>query len=76
MSTRRESQQQEMWVQTQDLPQAPGHRFYTQLNTLLRVLGVDCGYVSNLEAGKRNPTLATIKRIADALGVSVDKLFK
>jgi transcriptional regulator with XRE-family HTH domain len=41
-----------------------------------RFLGVDRGYISNLEAGKRNPTLSTIKRVADALGVSVDILLK
>jgi|TARA_B100000745_G_scaffold48410_1_gene29041 transcriptional regulator with XRE-family HTH domain len=43
---------------------------------ICRALGVDRGYISNLESGKRNPTLATIKRIADALGVSVDRLLK
>ncbi len=41
MSTRRESQQQEMWVPTQDLPEAPGHPFYAQLNTLLAAHGFD-----------------------------------
>ncbi|MEX0909790.1 MAG: helix-turn-helix transcriptional regulator [Candidatus Paceibacterota bacterium] len=39
-------------------------------------LGIDRGYISNLETGKRNPTLSTIKRIADAIGVSVDRLLK
>ncbi len=43
---------------------------------ICRALGVDRGYISNLESGKRNPTLATIKRIADALGVSVGRLLK
>ena len=43
---------------------------------ICRALGVDRGYISNLESGKRNPTLATIKRIADALDVSVDRLLK
>lgn len=43
---------------------------------ICRALGVDRAYISNLESGKRNPTLSTIKRIADALGVSVDSLLK
>ena len=41
MSTRRESQQQQMWVQTHGLPEAPGHPFYTQLNRLLGAHGFD-----------------------------------
>jgi len=43
---------------------------------LCRKLEVDRGYMSNVETGKKNPTLSTIERIADALGVSVDKLLK
>ena len=43
---------------------------------ICRALEVDRAFISNLESGKRNPTLATIKRIADALDVSVDKLLK
>lgn len=41
---------------------------------LCRELGVDKSSISNIESGKQNPTLATIKRIADALDVSIDKL--
>ncbi|KKQ38212.1 MAG: hypothetical protein US54_C0015G0010 [Candidatus Roizmanbacteria bacterium GW2011_GWA2_37_7] len=36
---------------------------------ICRALEVDRAFISNLESGKRNPTLATIKRIADALNV-------
>lgn len=43
---------------------------------ICRALEVDRAYISNLESGKRNPTLATIKRIADALNISVDRLLK
>ncbi len=43
---------------------------------LCRVLDVDRAYMSNIESGKKNPTLSTIERIADALGVSVDVLLK
>lgn len=41
-----------------------------------RILEVDKGFISNIEAGKTNPTLATIAKIAKAVGVSVDKLLK
>jgi len=43
---------------------------------LCRKLEVDRAYMSNVEAGKKNPTLATIDRIAKALGVSIDELMK
>ncbi len=43
---------------------------------LARLLEVDKGYISNIENGKKNPTLATIQRLADALGVSADELLK
>ena len=43
---------------------------------LARLLEVDKGYISNIESGKKNPTLATIQRLADALGVSADELLK
>ena len=39
-------------------------------------LGVDRGYMSNVESGKKNPTLSTITNIAKALDVSVDELLK
>lgn len=41
-----------------------------------RALGVDRAYISNIESGNKNPTLATIEKIAEALGVSSDKLLK
>jgi len=43
---------------------------------LARLLEIDKGYISNIESGKKNPTLATIQRLADALGVSADELLK
>jgi len=39
-------------------------------------IGADKGYVSLLENGKKNPTLATFEKIAKALGVSMDQLMK
>ncbi|MBI2609730.1 helix-turn-helix transcriptional regulator [Candidatus Giovannonibacteria bacterium] len=43
---------------------------------IARALEVHRAYVSGIENGKRNPTLATIQRLADALGVSADELIK
>ena len=41
-----------------------------------RALEIDRGYISNIENGKKNPTLATIQKLADALRVSMDELLK
>jgi len=41
-----------------------------------RKLEVDKSFVSNIENGKTNPTLATITKIAKAVGVSVGELMK
>lgn len=43
---------------------------------LCRKLEVDRAYMSNVENGKKNPTLATIEKIANALGVSTNALLK
>ena len=43
---------------------------------ICRELGVDRAYISTIESGKQNPTLATIENIANALGVSVGELLK
>lgn len=39
-------------------------------------LGLDRGYISSIENGKRNPTLSTLKKLADALKVHVEELLK
>jgi len=41
-----------------------------------RVLDVHRAYISGIENGKRNPTLATIEKLANALDISVDELLK
>ena len=41
-----------------------------------RELKVSRGFVSTIENGKTNPTLATISKIAKALGVSTNELLK
>lgn len=43
---------------------------------IARALEVDRGYISNIKNGKKNPTLATVARIANALRISPDELLK
>ena len=43
---------------------------------MCRACGFDRAQMSNIEAGKGNPTLATIEKIAQALGVASDELLK
>lgn len=43
---------------------------------IARALEVHRAYISGIESGKRNPTLATIQKLAVALGVSADELLK
>ncbi|OGY86394.1 MAG: DNA-binding protein [Candidatus Kerfeldbacteria bacterium RIFOXYA2_FULL_38_24] len=43
---------------------------------LCRATGLDRSYVSNIESGNKNPTLATIEKIARALSTSIDELLK
>ena len=39
-------------------------------------LGADKSFMSNLENGRKNPTLKTILKLAKALGVNSDQLLK
>ncbi len=43
--------------------------------TLAERVGVEKGYVSELVAGKKIPSLGTLEKIADALGVEIIELF-
>jgi transcriptional regulator with XRE-family HTH domain len=43
---------------------------------ICRKLKLDRAYVSNLESGKKNPTLATIEKLAKSLEVSINELIK
>jgi transcriptional regulator with XRE-family HTH domain len=43
---------------------------------IARFLNVSRGFISNIENGKANPTLATIVKLAKAIGVSADTLLK
>ncbi|MFA5746887.1 MAG: helix-turn-helix transcriptional regulator [Candidatus Paceibacterota bacterium] len=38
---------------------------------ICRKLELDRAYISNLERGKKNPTLATIEKLAKALSVKI-----
>ena len=41
---------------------------------ICRKLELDRAYISNLERGKKNPTLATIEKLAKALNVKIADL--
>lgn len=43
---------------------------------IARELEVSRSFISNIENGKTNPTLATIVKLAKAVGVATDKLMK
>lgn len=43
---------------------------------IVRSLGMDRAFISNIENGKTNPTLATIAKLAKAVGVSIEELMK
>ncbi|HET8574860.1 MAG TPA: helix-turn-helix transcriptional regulator [Candidatus Paceibacterota bacterium] len=43
---------------------------------ICRATRLDRAQVSNIESGNGNPTLATIERLAGALGVTSDELLK
>ncbi len=38
--------------------------------------GVGKNYISDLENGRRNPTIEVLQKIANGLGVSLEKLFQ
>lgn len=39
-------------------------------------LGADKSYISCVENGLKNPTLATLEKLSEALSVSIDELLK
>lgn len=43
---------------------------------ICRALDMDRGYMSAIENGKKNITISQLERLAQALGVSADKLLK
>ena len=43
---------------------------------LANALNVDRAYISNIENGRMNPTLSTLEKIANALGISSSELLK
>jgi transcriptional regulator with XRE-family HTH domain len=51
------------------------HRKMTQ-GDICRKLNMDRSYMSAIECGKKNITIAKLEELADALDVSVDELLK
>ncbi len=43
---------------------------------IVKTSGIDKAMISNIENGKTNPTLATIAKLAKALGVPIEDLIK
>ncbi len=43
---------------------------------IVKASGIDKAMISNIENGKTNPTLATIVKLAKAIGISVGELMK
>lgn len=43
---------------------------------IARELGVDRGFISTIENGKTNPTLATIAKLAKSVGITTNELLK
>lgn len=43
---------------------------------ICRITGMDRGYISRVENGSKNPTIANLEKIAKALGVKPDELLK
>jgi transcriptional regulator with XRE-family HTH domain len=43
---------------------------------IVKASGIDKAMISNIENGKTNPTLATIAKLAKAIGVSISELTK
>ena len=43
---------------------------------IVKASGIDKAMISNIENGKTNPTLATIAKLAKAIGVSVGELMR
>ena len=43
---------------------------------LATALSVDRAYISNIENGRMNPTLSTLEKIANALGISSSELLR
>jgi transcriptional regulator with XRE-family HTH domain len=52
------------------------HKTHTRAKEYDARRHLSCAQMSNIESGKGNPTLATIEKIAQALGVASDKLLK
>ena len=52
-----------------------GQKKMSQLDLSI-VSNVNKNYICDLENGRRNPSLEILERIADALGITLEELFK
>ena len=43
---------------------------------IAKVLGTDRAYISNIENGRMIPTLSTLEKLSQSLGITVDELLK
>ena len=43
---------------------------------IAKVLDTDRAYISNIENGRMNPTLFTLEKLSQSLGITVDELLK
>lgn len=59
----------------QNLKKIRTKKSITQIE-IAKQLGVDRSFVSNIENGKNNPTLSTLAKLAQVLGVSTNELLK
>lgn len=52
-----------------------GKKGWSQLDLSLES-GVNRNYISDLENGRRNPSLDILEKIADAFGITLEELFR
>lgn len=45
-------------------------------NQLAKLAGISQSYISDLEAGKKNPTIEVLEKICEALGITIIDLLK
>ena len=59
----------------QNIAKARKRKKLTQVDVCVE-LKMDKPYLSSIENGRQNPTLLTLKKLADAIGVEVEEFLK
>ncbi|OIQ21198.1 helix-turn-helix transcriptional regulator [Lacinutrix sp. MedPE-SW] len=59
----------------QNIAKARRRKKLTQVDVCVE-LKMDKPYLSSIENGRQNPTLLTLKKLADAIGVEVEEFLK